>query len=248
MKCLIVYTLIFISLSSCIHKNKTGKQYYEIAEKYYQNGRAKKASYYYYKAAEMDKKYDYYVKAAQSYSLSHNIFQLKHFERTLQILNKSFQLVPWNKEALYERAQFFEYCTKYNQAIVDLDSLISKYPSYVEGYKLKGKILIFQRDLRNGLAAFDNAISKVSRKDLQLIYNYKGFSCHQKGYWRESANAYQQELKLVGDSCFGSNYCYLSSAYYNLGIKDSSCFYFKKCAINKYPALNSKEEMVKLCD
>jgi tetratricopeptide (TPR) repeat protein len=243
----IILSIIFLLLCQAIIAQKTGKEYYVLAEQKSVNGKLKKAYEYYYKAAELDKNYFYYVKAAEAYFLSHNNSKSKNVKRTLYLYNKSMKLKNWNLEGLLSRARYFNYIAQYTNALNDLDSLLVKDTLNTEGYLLKAEIYMMKKDTSQAFATYKNGLTNIAEeKEKARIYNHKGTHCYFKQYWQQSILAYQQEIKIKGQDKFINN-CFLSSAYYYVGEKDNACYYYKFCDINKYPSLKTKNELINIC-
>jgi tetratricopeptide (TPR) repeat protein len=240
-------TIIILTACQVIIAQKSGKDYFNLAEQKSVNGKMKKAYKYYYKAAELDKNYVYYVKAAEAYWLSNNMDKKKNKDKVELLYNKSMSLQSWNIEGLLSRANYWEYMANYTLALRNLDSLLIRDKSNKEGYLLKAKIYMMKKDTVNAFLVYDAALKNiVDVKDRASIYNNKGTQCYFKGYWLQCIESYQQSIKINGQFNFYWN-CLLSSAYYYTGNKEKACYYFELCDVKKYPKAKNEAELIEKC-
>jgi tetratricopeptide (TPR) repeat protein len=241
-----LYLLILLFVTFLLNAQSRGIGYYNLAEEKAVHGKLKKAYKYYYKAAELDNNYIYYVKAAEAYWLSHNMDKKENKSQVERLYNKSMNLKNWNVEGLISRASYWEYLANYKLALQDLDSLLVRDTANLDGYLKKANIYLSKKDTATGFRIYALAIKNTSNSNRANIYTQKGSYCYIKGYWQESVNSYLQALELT-DKVMFKHYCFLSSSYYNLGKTDKACYYFELCDISKWTSLKLKDEMKLNC-
>jgi len=222
--------------------------YYNLAEKKSYEGNMRKAYENYLKAAELSKNYIYYVKSAEAYYLSHNNSKEKNRKRTESLYNKSFSLKEWNKEGLLSRAKYNLYLARYKSSLSDLDSLLVRDSSVIDGYLLKASIYLEKKDTINAYYTYKLALRKAPVNQWAQVYLEMGSNYYVRRLWKDCSEAYLKAYELIGKDKFTDyNYCNLSSALFQIGKVNDACYYFKFCNINKRPTLKGRDELLKQC-
>lgn len=243
-----VIIFIVICFTAC-KVNKSGAYYMELSDKYWFKERLKRSYKYVLKAIKAEPKNDsFYVRAAYCYQFAY----LKKIDTKLYdsivygYYNKSLELKPWNANALLSRAEYDLHMQRYELVIQYADSLLHRDKKNIDAYWYKARAYSsqgkFNKDSAKYFANFNEGIKNVEERDKHRLYaeiisNYLFVKNWEKAkYYFLISNKIKKE----------ENTNDLAVCYYNLGQKDSACYYFKvPCA--GYPCALYKDSIINYC-
>ncbi len=247
MKRYTIKIILVVFISSCVSQKKDVQTLVDSANKDLREDRLRKAYRKYYEAAKLSRNPEYYVWAAYAYYLGYDVSKNRHADRTRELFNESFNISPWNTFALQERSKYYHYQGRNEDCIRDIDSLLKRDKANLEAYLLKASIYMAWRDTVRAFKVYDEGLSQVTKsRDKRELLLGRAFNASYKGLWKEAKSSYLRALSIADTSYF-RGYCSLGLAYYNLGMKDSACYYLENCAKEKTLANWNQKKLMSIC-
>lgn len=240
----IFFSLFSISFSSCYLRSID--KYISIAEESKIKGEYKKSKRIYSKLIKKQPNNpDFYIARAECKYIS-SAPSKKNRLSVNSDYNKALNIKPWYINALKSRARFFYFLgdDDYKYSIRDIDDVIKRDSTYIEGYFLKSKIYLNYKDSSNAYYNFNKAMQMaITKNDKKQILSEFAIEEYYSKYYSNCIKTLLN-LKSIDDSANVNKL--LSHAYWQIHKKDSACFYLKTSQV-KEPYDNVTKVILNFC-
>jgi len=223
--------IIFFSavLSYCIGCGllHSSKELFQTAVYYDSIGNCQKAIKFYSKAIKKEETPEYYYRRGKAKEKC-AINAQEGKDAILLDYSKSTHLQPYYIPGLWAIAEYY-----YSQEIslpfiIEVCNVIlDKDTSFFKAYALKGAVYLRQRDTVSAKAEFSKAI--IISKNKSDAYLVVGNYSYDQNFDRWAASYYRSSFNSRTDKITFEGFHNLTLAYWNLGMKDSACYYAKAC-------------------
>ena len=142
-------------------------------------------------------------------------------EKALDDFNKAIELDADNPEHLLARADFYNGQKKYDEAVADIDAVITQHPDVAGSYLVKASLLREQAKFDEALAALDKAAELAP--SAPGIYQQRGELYRMKGDYPQAIEQFTKVLNMQPNlvlPLIHRSEAYLNNKQYDLALAD----------------------------